>query len=530
VAGADDHLISRRRALALFGVGALAPLGACSSPSSAPAPAPAPPPAAAPGPAADAAGVEPLHYLSLQQVAARLAAREMSPVALTERMLARIGRVDARLKSYATVMATQALADARAAEQEIAAGRYRGPLHGVPVAVKDLCYTRGVRTMGGTPVLKDFVPDVDATVVARLRSAGAVILGKLNLTEGAMAGYHPDMGIPINPWDDTMWPGLSSSGSGVAVAAGLCFSAIGTDTGGSIRFPSGANGVVGLKPTYGRVSRFGVLPLAESLDHVGPMARTVADVAIMFEAMAGHDPNDATSLAEPAPGTMAELGRDVKGVRIGIDRKYHLTGIDAEQIASIEEALKVLAGLGARIVDVRMPDLRDMETAWFMLASSEAAAAHQANFPSRADEYGLYFREVLQIGTGWTEAQLAGARKIRERITAAFNRLLQSVDALACPTGGSPAWPITRELQVGPLSAYMAAWDKASPRNREFPAPMNLAGTPAICLPSGFTAEGLPLSIQFAGRRLSEPMLCRIAHAYEQATTWHDRHPDVSAT
>jgi len=529
VAGADDHLISRRRALALFGAGALVPLGACNSQSPAPAPTPAPPPATAPGPgpAAPAAVVEPLHYLSLQEIARRVAAREISPVALTERMLARIGKVDARLKSYATVMAREALADARAAEQEIAAGRYRGPLHGVPVAVKDLCYTRGVKTMGGTPVLKNFVPDVDATVVARLRNAGAVILGKLNLTEGAMAGYHPDMGIPVNPWDATMWPGVSSSGSGVAAAAGLCYAAIGTDTGGSIRFPSGANGLVGLKPTYGRVSRFGVLPLAESLDHVGPMARTVADVAIMFEAIAGHDPQDATSLADAVPSAMAELGRDVKGLRIGIDRKYHLTGIDAEQIASIEEALEVLAGLGARIVNVRMPDLTGMEEAWFILASAEAAAAHKANFPSRASEYGLYFREVLQAGSGQTEEQLGGAKKIRARVTASFNRLLQSVDALACPSGGAPAWPITRELHVGPMPAYMAAWDRESPRNREFPAPMNLAGTPAICLPSGFTTAGLPLSIQFAGRRLSEPMLCRIAHAYEQATTWHDRHPDV---
>ncbi len=522
-------VISRRRALALFGAGALAPLGACSNPAPAPAADPNLTQASTTGPrpAAAPAAAEALHYLSLQEIGRRIASKQLSPVVVTERMLARIGRLDSRLHSYATVMATQALADARAAEQEIVAGRYRGPLHGVPVAVKDLCYTKGVPTMGGTPVLKNFVPDVDGTVVAKLRSAGAVILGKLNLTEGAMAGYHPDMGIPVNPWDATKWPGLSSSGSGVATAAGLCYASIGTDTGGSIRFPSGANGLVGLKPTYGRVSRFGVLPLAESLDHVGPMARTVGDVAVMYDAIAGHDPQDATSLADAVVSAVAELGGGVKGLRLGIDRKYHLAGIDAEQVASIEEALNVLAGLGARIVEVRMPDLTDMETAWFMLASSEAVVAHKANFPSRADEYGLYFREVLQIGSGWTEAQLAGAKKIRARITAGFNRLLQSVDALACPSGGAPAWPITRDLQIGPLAAFMEAWDKASPRNREFPAPMNLAGTPAICLPSGFTTAGLPLSIQFAGRRLSEPMLCRIAHAYEQATDWHDRHPDV---
>jgi amidase len=520
-------LISRRRTLALFG--ALAPLSACGSPPPAPASNPSLTQASAAGslPVVPSAAGETLHYLSLQELARHIASRQISPVLITERILGRIGKFDARLKSYATVMATQALADARAAETEIAAGRYRGPLHGVPVAVKDLCYTKGVPTMGGTPVLKNFVPDVDGTVVAKLRAAGAVILGKLNLTEGAMAGYHPDLGIPVNPWDATMWTGVSSSGSGVATAAGLCYAAIGTDTGGSIRFPSGANGLVGLKPTYGRVSRFGVLPLAESLDHVGPMARTVGDVAVIYDAIAGHDPQDVTSLSDAVSSALAGLGGGVQGLRIGIDRKYHLTGIDAEQGASIEEALKVLAGLGARIVEVRMPDLTGMVQAWFTLASAEAAAAHKANFPSRANEYGLYFREVLQIGSGWTEVQLEGAKKIRARITAGFDRLLQSVDALACPSGGAPAWPITRDLQTGPFAAYMEAWAKASPRNSEFPAPMNLAGTPAICLPSGFTADGLPLSIQFAGRRLSEPMLCRIAQAYERATTWHGRHPNL---
>ena len=532
--GADtmsDHAISRRQALALFGAGALAPLGACSGPAPAPASKPEVTQASAAGfrPTALPAAEEALHYLSLQEIGRRIASKHLSPVTVTERLLGRIGKFDARLASYTTVMATQALADARAAETEIAAGRYLGPLHGVPVAVKDLCFTKGVPTMGGTPVLRDFVPAVDATVVVKLRSAGAVILGKLNLTEGAMVGYHPDMGIPVNPWNPAMWPGVSSSGSGVATAAGLCYAAIGTDTGGSIRFPSGANGLVGLKPTYGRVSRFGVLPLAESLDHVGPMARTVGDVAVMYDAIAGHDPQDATSLSEAVSSAVAGIGGGVQGLRIGIDRRYHLAGIDAEQAASIEEALAVLAGLGAHIVEVRMPDQTGMGTAWFTLASAEAVAAHQATFPSRANEYGPSFREVLQAGAGWTGAQLAGARKIRARVTAGFNRLLESVDALACPSGGSPAWPITRDLQVASLAAFIAAWDQASPRSSEFPAPMDLAGTPAICVPSGFTTAGLPLSIQFAGRRLSEPMLCRIAHAYEQATTWHQRHPELKA-
>jgi len=217
--------------------------------------------------------MEELHYMSLQEIGRRIASHEVSPVELSQRLLDRIAKVDARLRSYATVMKEQALTAARAAEQEIRTGKYRGPLHGVPIAVKDLCSTKGIRTMCGTPVLKGFVPDVDATVVSKLHDAGAVLLGKLNLTEGAMAGYHPDFDVPLNPRAANRWPGLSSSGPGVATAAGLCFGAIGTDTGGSIRFPSSACGVVGLKPTYGRVSRFGVLALAESLDHVGPIAR-----------------------------------------------------------------------------------------------------------------------------------------------------------------------------------------------------------------------------------------------------------------
>ena len=517
-----DRLMSRRSALALLGASAFVPLSACSGP------------APLPSPSAAGAG-EAFHYMGLQEVARLIASGDVSPVELTQRMLDRIAKVDATLKSYATMMAEQALAAARAAEQEIRAGKYRGPLHGVPIAVKDLCYSSGVRTMGGTPVLKDFVPDFDATVLSRLYEAGAVVLGKLNLTEGAMAGYHPDFDIPVNPWDASRWAGVSSSGSGVAVAAGLCFAAIGTDTGGSIRFPSSANGVVGLKPTYGRVSRFGVLPLAESLDHVGPMARRVADVAIMFDAIAGFDPKDSTSLRDSAESSFGGLPRGVEGLRIGFDREYALAGVDGGQAASIEEALKVLTSLGARIVDVRVPDMTGIPEAWFLLCSSEAVAAHSANYPSRATEYGPYFREFLQFGAAATETQLAGARKIRGDIARRLTAVLGEVDALACPAGGAPAWPISKETQYGSMTAYNAALaarsaasDPPLKRPTVFTMPVSLAGAPAICLPSGFSADGLPYSIQFVGRHLSEPVLCRIAHAYEQATSWHTRHPTAS--
>jgi amidase len=467
------------------------------------------------------------HWFTIDEIARLIAARKILSTDLTARMLDRIRSVDKTLHSYATLMAEAAMAAAASADREIASGKNRGPLHGVPVAVKDLCHTRGVRTMGGAFVTRDFVPDEDGTIVTKLRDAGAIVLGKLNLTEGAMGGYHPEMGIPLNPWDTSRWPGVSSSGSGAATAAGLCFAAIGTDTGGSIRFPSSANGIVGLKPTYGRVSRHGVLALSPQLDHVGPMARSVTDVAIVYDAIAGHDPKDSTSLTDRPASARAALGRPIKGMRIGIDRDYAMKGIDAGQVASIEEALKVLAGLGAIIVDVKMPDRTEMLNSWVAICATEAVAAHRANFPSRANDYGPYFRQFLSIGASMPAEQLAKANAWRVEFNARFTALLESVDAMACQAGGAPAWPVTRALQTGPFLEFAAAWDKASPRASDFTMPMNLAGTPAICLPSGFSVDGLPYSIQFAGRRLSEPALCQIAHAFERATTWNSRHPRV---
>jgi amidase len=498
-----EGLTSRRHALAFLGATAVLPLRKLL------------------------AAAEPLHYLSLGEMARRIASREISPVDVTQQMLARISRLDPVLKSYATLMADQAIADARAAEKEIQAGRYRGPLHGMPIGVKDLCYTKGVRTMGGTKVLQDFIPTFDATVVTKLRAAGAVILGKLNLSEGATAGYNPARDVPLNPWNHDRWPGMSSSGSGVATAAGLCFASIGTDTGGSIRNPSSANGVVGLKPTYGRVSRHGVLAMAESLDHVGSLARRVGDAAILFDAIAGRDPNDSTSLKAPPANTFAALNQGIRGLRIGVDRNYALKGTDGGQAKAIEAALDVVAGLGAKIVEVRIPDLTGMLDTWMTICAAEIVQAHAKNYPSRANEYGPYMREFLANGARVTPQQLAAAREKRAAFTAQFAKVLDSVDAMAGPAGGDPAWPITHELQVGSLPAYHEAWSKAAPRSAEFTMPMDLAGVPAICLPCGFSSEGLPYSIQFTGRPLSEATLCRVAHAYEQATAWHTRHPQV---
>src|SRR5271167_2969759 len=297
-----------------------------------------------------------LHYLELTEIARRLHAREISPVEATTAQLARIERLDGALKSYAHMMAQAALIRARAAEAEIMRGEIRGPLHGVPIAVKDLCWTQGVPTAAGMAIYKDFRPTADATVVRKLYAAGAVILGKLQLTESAYADHHPNVTPPRNPWNADAWPGASSSGSGVATAAGLCYGSLGSDTGGSIRFPSAANGVTGLKPTWGRVSRYGVFELAASLDHIGPMARSAADCGAILGVIAGEDPKDTTTLPGGPSDYLAGLDDGIRGLRIGYDPVWAETAVDEQTVAVVKAARETLASLGATIVEIKAPD------------------------------------------------------------------------------------------------------------------------------------------------------------------------------
>jgi amidase len=465
----------------------------------------------------------PLHYSSLANVAKFIAARDLQSIDLTQQLLDRIATVDGRLQSYVTVMTDQAIASARRADSEIRAGRYRGPLHGVPIAVKDLCNTRGVRTMAGTKVLANFVPDFDATVVARLEAAGAVILGKLVLCEGAFGPYFPGLQVPVNPWDATRWSGVSSSGSGVATAAGLCFASVGTDTGGSIRYPSAANGCVGLKPTYGRVSRHGVFALAASMDHVGPMTRTVEDAAIMFEAMAGPDPHDPTSLPDPVPPVHAELGRGIAGLRVGFDRRYATDNVDPDVATAMDDVLAELTRLGATVVTVNMPDVSKVGGAWLDLCAVEALAANAKTYPSRASEYGPGFRAALQSGQRVTPAALAKAATVRSQVTASLERMLNTVDCLVCPSMANTA----RVKEADPFDEETEESWKRLVRNDIHSQPFNFSGSPTLSVPCGFSMDGLPLSVQFVGRRLSESVLCRVGHAYEQATQWHSKHPAV---
>ena len=471
---------------------------------------------------------ESIHYASLSSVAQLIKDRKISPLELTRTMLERIESVDKQLLSYATVTADRALDAARQAEQEINSGRYRGALHGITVAVKDLCFTRGVRTMGGLKVLKDFVPSYDATVVSKLESAGAVLLGKLNLTEGALSGYNPDFDIPRNPWGEKLWAGVSSSGSGVATAAGLCFASLGTDTGGSIRYPAMANGIVGLKPTYGRVSRYGVLALAESLDHVGPMTRSTLDAAIVLQAIAGADANDATTLDATLPDIAASLkpdAIDLSGVSIGVDAHYIGSGTEPGLVSAIDRVIDTLQQLGAEAVQVNMPrtDPMELRNLWLPITAYEALGAHADTFPSRADEYGGYLRGVLEMGAAMTAKDYAIAGARRQDFNQRFESELAEVDAVICPAGGS-VFEADRQAQYGDADALK---EIVRHFQGQFTIPADLAGTPALTLPCGFSDDGRPYAVQFLGPRLSEPTLCRIGHAYEQATAWHLRHPPV---
>jgi amidase len=464
----------------------------------------------------------PLHFKTIAELARLIESKQVSPVDVTKAQLDRIERLDGRFKSYATVMAEAAMAEARSAEGEIAGGRYRGPLHGVPIAVKDLCFTRGVRTMGGTRVMADHVPDFDSTVVGRFNAAGAVLLGKLNLTEGAMAGYNPDRDVPVNPWGADRWTGASSSGSGVATAAGLCYGCLGSDTGGSIRFPAAACGVVGIKPTWGRVSRYGVLALAESLDHVGPMTRSTADAGIVLQAIAGLDPKDPTSLPAPVPDMLEGIDRGVSGVRIGFDERYAADGVDSELAGAVSDGVKVLEGLGAKIVEVRLPALDEYLTAWPVLCSAEAAVAHEATYPSRRDDYGPWFTDWLDLGASVTGAGYAKANNLRAACNGRIREVFADIDALACPSMPNPPFPIEDMAPFAPM-----AEEGLDMQLLRFTAPYDFNGAPTLSVPCGLSGDGLPLSLQLVGKHLDESLLCRIGHAYEQATEWHDLHPPI---
>ncbi|MFQ5467965.1 MAG: amidase [Kiloniellaceae bacterium] len=454
-------------------------------------------------------------FATIAETAPAIAAGAVSPVALTEAALARIARHDEALNAFMTVTAEAALAEARSAEAEIAAGRWRGPLHGVPVAVKDLFATRGVRTTAGSLLFDDWVPDFDAAAVERLRGAGAVILGKTGLHELAYGStsINPHYGAIRNPWDPTCHPGGSSGGSAVAVAAGMAFGALGSDTGCSVRQPAACCGIVGLKPTFGRISKFGAIPLAWSLDHVGPLTRSVADAAIMYRALAGFDPRDACAADEPVADTTAGLGGGIAGCRIVLPRAFFFDRCDGEIATAVEAAAQVLATAGATVEEMDLPHMAEAHLTGNLTIMAEAATYHDENRRTRPEKLSAEARALLELGQGLSAVEYLQAQRLRRRITQELLGALAPFDGIITPTAPVPATPIDDSPpHHGPLRF----------RNT---IPFSLIGLPAISVPCGFTQGGLPMGLQIVGKPFDEAMVLRIAHAYEQATDWHTRHP-----
>lgn len=475
-----------------------------------------------------ASGGQPIdgwHYATLLEAASAVRLRQISPVELTRALLERITQIDPLLRAYVTVTSELALAQAKRAEADIAAGRYRGPLHGVPVAVKDICNTAGIVTAAGTAIRARYVPDFDATVVKRLAEAGAVLLGKTQLTEAAFAKHHPSVTVPRNPWNADYYAGASSSGSGVATAAGLAFATIASDTGGSIRFPASATGVTGLKPTWGRVSRYGVFPLAPSLDHIGPMTRSAADAGAVLGVIAGRDPNDPTTLTAPVPDYLAGLSQGIRGLRVGIDATYNEEDVDADIVAMLRLAREVLEELGATIKEVRVPDPGAVNAAWSSYAGVETSLVHATTYPSRASEYGPpvsgSIARLIEQGRTVSAVQLMQAHYARLEFAGALEGLYKEIDLLLIPTQPRADFTLREEEELFARPEDLSAFLR-------FVTPFDMSGSPTITLPGGFTAKGLPLSFQLVGRPLEEGRLVQAGHAYQQVTTWHRRHPVLS--
>jgi aspartyl-tRNA(Asn)/glutamyl-tRNA(Gln) amidotransferase subunit A len=457
-----------------------------------------------------------LAYLSLSEVAGLLEKRELSPVELTQAMLDRIAALDPQLHAYYTVFADEALAAAKDAEAQIRHGQYRGSFHGIPFAVKDI-YESGPTT-GGSKLRKDYVATQDCTSVQKLKQAGGILLGKL-------ATYEFALGLPTlasyfqparNPWHLEMDPGGSSSGSGAAVAAGLAYGAMGSDTGGSIRWPAFCCGIVGMKPTYGRVSRAGVFPLSWSLDHTGPMTRTVKDCAIMLQACAGYDPRDPASADVAVPDFSATLGRDIKGIRIGIPRALFAGNCNAEILAAFDGVVTQMVALGATVTDIESITFSELWAVFWPLLCAEAAAYHLEDLRERPEQYNPDLRLTLATGALVSATAYLQAQRAREHIRRRMLRQLDTIDLFMLPTTG---------LMPAPIRAESPGLWLMSENFPIYTPLFNLTGFPALALPCGFSSSGLPIGFQLAGKPFDETTVFQVGYAYEQSTPWHTRHP-----
>lgn len=456
-----------------------------------------------------------LPALNIAEAARLISSKRLSPVELTEAVLARIAAVDPKVGAFITVAGEQARASARIAEREIQQGRYRGPLHGIPVGVKDTYYTKGIRTTAGSRVLEDFIPDTDAAVVERMAAAGAILIGKLNLPEFSFGGLTPGS---HNPWDLERNPGGSSGGSAAALAASLLLAAPGGDTSGSIRNPASTCGVVGLKPTFGLVSRFGVVPISWTLDHLGPMTKTVEDAAIVLGVISGYDARDPSSVRAPVPDYRAGLRRDVRGLKLGVIASSEIERFHADTKKAFARAVQVLEELGAELREVTFPSrMHPLGGAQRIIRISEAAAYHRRFLTSGArDRYGSDgtsgsvsdVRTTVEAGSLLTAAQYLHAQRSRTLFIEDMRTAYEPVDAFLSPTMPSPAG-----VENDAPETFRSWW--------------NLSGFPAISVPCGFSTDpaGLPIGLQISGRPFEDAKILRIAHAYESATEWHTRQP-----
>jgi aspartyl-tRNA(Asn)/glutamyl-tRNA(Gln) amidotransferase subunit A len=461
-----------------------------------------------------------LHDLTLHEASGLLERREVSPVELADACIARSEALDSELHAYLTPTFDAARTEAKPAAAEIAAGRRRGPLHGISFALKDLYETAGVRTTAGSKLREDFVPAQDARVVTLLREAGVVQLGKLNMHEWALGAtninrYFPS---PRNPWDRTRITGGSSGGSGVAIAAGMCLGTLGSDTGGSIRIPSSLCGITGLKPTYGRVSLKGVVPLSWSLDHAGPMARTALDCALILQAIAGFDAQDPGSVDRPVDDYVSGIEAGVRGLRIGVPANFFfdVDAVDGEVAGAVREALDVLRGLGAVVREVEVPDVIRGARANGTILIADAAAYHDENLREHADAIQDTVLARLQNGANVSGPAYARARRTQAEFKASLRRLFEEIDLLASPTT-----PVTAQrFPEGDNVATTGALTRHT-------GPFNVAGTPSMSVPCGFSSEGLPIGLMLTGRWWEEALVLRAAHAYQQTTDWHRRRPPL---
>ena len=444
---------------------------------------------------------------SLEAAAEAIRTRQTSPVSLVESSLKRIDAVEPRLNAFITVTAELAREQARQAEREIEAGRYKGPLHGIPIAVKDLFATRGIRTTAGSRILADWVPDEDATVVRKLREAGAVLLGKLGMHEFAygISSVNPHFGDVRNPWDTTKIPGGSSGGSAVAVVACEAYAALGSDTGGSIRIPAALCGCVGIKPTFGRASLFGAVPLSWSLDHPGPLARTVRDVAVAMIAIAGYDPRDPVSADRPVPDLLAGIDRGAQQLRVGVPTNHVWEECDPAIAAAVRDAIEALARAGAEIHEIVWPRAADYAKAASVILGVEARAYHEGAFPGRSSEYGPLVRARLASqGDVDADTYARSMKLLLEARAGGADRDLDGIDVLAMPTVPTRAWTIEQAKEI----ARPSEWTRIT---RIF----DLTGQPAISVPCGMDPDGLPIGLQFAARMWDEAAALRAARAYE---------------